>query len=116
MTHKEIEEYLLSFPNTWLDYPFGEGTSVYKVGHKETGEGKFFAIIADGSKPLRVSLKCDPQLAETLREKYETVLPGYHLNKRHWNTILCSGQLGDDEIKDLALLSYRLVTGDKVAK
>lgn len=110
MTHKELEEYLLSFPNTWLDFPFGEGTSVYKVGHQETGEGKLFAIIADDSKPLRLSLKCDPQLAVMLREKYESVLPGYHLNKKHWNTIICSGQLSDDEVKDLARLSYRLVT------
>jgi predicted DNA-binding protein (MmcQ/YjbR family) len=111
MTHKQIEEYLLSFPNTWLDFPFGEGTSVYKIGHKETGEGKMFAIIQDDSKPLRVSLKCDPQLAETLREKYETVIPGYHLNKKHWNTIICTGQLTDDEIKDLANHSYQLVSG-----
>lgn len=109
MTHKELEEYLLSFPNTWLDFPFGEGTSVYKIGHKETGEGKLFAIIAESSTPLRVSLKCDPQLAEVLREKYETVVPGYHLNKKHWNTIICSGQLSDVEIKDLARLSYDLV-------
>lgn len=109
MQHKELEEYLLSFPNAWLDFPFGEGTSVYKVGHKETGEGKLFAIIADSSKPLRVSLKCDPQLAVHLREKYESVQPGYHLNKKHWNTIICSGQLSDDEVKDLARLSYDLV-------
>lgn len=109
MTHKELEEFLLDFPKAWLDYPFGEGTSVYKVGDKEKGEGKLFAIIADDSHPLRVSLKCDPILAETLREKYETVLPGHHLNKKHWNTIVCSGQLGDDEIKDLARLSYDLV-------
>lgn len=112
MTHKEIETYLLSFSNTWLDYPFGEGTSVYKFGHKETGEGKMFAIIQDGSHPLRVSLKCDPVLAETLREKYETVVPGYHLNKKHWNTIICTGQLDDEEIKDLARLSYNLVAGN----
>lgn len=111
MTHKDMEEYLLSFPNTWLDFPFGEGTSVYKVGSKESGEGKLFAIIADDSKPLRISLKCDPVLAETLRERYETVLPGYHLNKKHWNTLICSGQLDDEEIKDLARLSYNLVTG-----
>lgn len=111
MTRKELEEYLLSFPNTWLDFPFGEDISVYKIGHKETGEGKLFAIISDKSKPLRVSLKCDPQLAEILREKYETVLPGYHLNKKHWNTIICSGQLPDEEIKSLALLSYNLVAG-----
>ncbi|HRJ06736.1 MAG TPA: MmcQ/YjbR family DNA-binding protein [Candidatus Saccharibacteria bacterium] len=109
MTHKELENYLLKFPDTWLDFPFGEGTSVYKVGDKEAGEGKLFAIIADGSDPLRVSLKCDPVLAESLREKYETVVPGYHLNKKHWNTIICSGQLRDDEIKDLARLSYDLV-------
>lgn len=114
MTHKELEDYLLSFPNTWLDFPFGEGTSVYKVGDKAANDGKMFALISDGSKPLRVSLKCDPQLAVTLREKYESVLPGYHLNKKHWNTIICSGQLTDDEVKDLALLSYRLVTEDKV--
>lgn len=111
MTHKELEGFLLSFPDAWLDFPFGEGTSVYKVGDKEAGEGKLFAIIVDGSKPLRVSLKCDPQLATTLREKYESVLPGYHLNKKHWNTIICSGQLSDDEVKDLARLSYQLVTG-----
>lgn len=110
MTHKELEEFLLSFPNTWLDYPFGEGTSVYKVGDKESGEGKLFALIADGSDPLRVSLKCDPLLAQNLREKYESVLPGYHLNKKHWNTIICTGQLSNDEILDLARLSYQLAT------
>jgi len=111
IAHKEFEQYLLSFPNSWLDFPFGEGTSVYKVGHKETGEGKIFAIIADDSHPLQVSLKCDPLLAKNLREKYESVMPGYHLNKNHWNTIVCSGQLEDDEIKDLARLSYNLVAG-----
>ena len=109
MTHKELESFLLSFPNAWLDFPFGEGTSVYKVGDKEQKTGKLFAIIADNSDPLNVSLKCDPLLAETLREKYESVQPGYHLNKKHWNTIVCSGQLEDDEVKDLARLSYNLV-------
>ncbi len=112
MTHKELEEYLLSFSGAWLDYPFGEGIAVYKHGQKDVpGENeKLFAIIAEDSSPLRVSLKCDPQLATLLREKYESVQPGYHLNKKHWNTIVCSGQLSDDEIKDLARLSYRLVT------
>jgi len=112
MTHKDFDEYLLTYPNTWLDFPFGEGTSVYKVGDKETNEGKLFALIDDGSNPLRISLKCDPLLAKNLREKYESVLPGYHLNKKHWNTIICSGQLTEDEIKDLIRLSYRLVTED----
>jgi predicted DNA-binding protein (MmcQ/YjbR family) len=112
MTHKEFEDYFLSFKNTWLDYPFGEGTSVYKYGDKEAGDGKMFAIIQDNSTPLRVSLRCDPQLAETLREKYETVLPGHHLNKKNWNTILCTGQLGEEELKDFVRLSYRLVSED----
>jgi predicted DNA-binding protein (MmcQ/YjbR family) len=112
MTHKEIEEYLLSFPNTWLDFPFGEETSVYKIGHKETGEGKMFALIQNDSKPLRLSLKCDPNLAEVLRDKYETVIPGYHLNKKHWNTILCTGQVPEDEIHDFIRLSYNLVAGN----
>lgn len=70
-----------------------------------------FALIAEGSEPLRVSVKCDPQLAEVLREKYETVLPGYHLNKKHWNTLILSGQLSEDEVKDFIRHSYNLVTG-----
>lgn len=114
MTHKEFEDYILKFSDVWLDYPFGEGTAVYKYGDKESG-GKIVAIVAEGSNPLRVSLKCDPVLAVNLREKYETVLPGYHLNKKHWNTIICSGQLTDDEVFDLARLSYRLVSGEQVA-
>lgn len=109
MTHKELHEYLLSFPNVWLDFPFGEEISVYKIGLKENGGGKMFALVADQSKPLRVSLKCDPLLAEKLREVYETVLPGYHLNKRHWNTIILSGQVPDDELRSMITLSYKLV-------
>lgn len=103
LTHKEAEEFILSMPNARLDYPFGEGVAVYKVNDK------MFALIREGSDPLRISLKCDPQLSEALREKYETVMPGYHLNKKHWNTILCTGQLSDQEIKDLIVHSYQLV-------
>ena len=103
-THKEVEKYLLSMPNARLDYPFGEGVAVYKV------KDKMFALVSEGSNPVRISLKCDPLLSETLREKYESVLPGYHLNKKHWNTIILSGQLSDQEVKDLILLSYNLVT------
>jgi predicted DNA-binding protein (MmcQ/YjbR family) len=110
MTRAELDEHLLSYPDTWLDFPFGEDTSVYKVGDKATGEGKFFAIIQDKTKPLQLSVKCDPQLAELLREKYETVVPGYHLNKKHWNTIICTGQVSDDELQDFIRLSYNLVT------
>ena len=69
-----------------------------------------FALIAEGSDPVRLSLKCDPQLATLLREKYETVLPGYHLNKKHWNTLILSGQLPWEEVQDLIRHSYILVT------
>ena len=90
-------------PRAVLDYPFGEDVAVYKV------KDKMFALIAEKKVPVRLSLKCDPLLAETLRRKYESVLPGYHLNKKHWNTIILSGQLNDQEVKDLILHSYNLV-------
>jgi predicted DNA-binding protein (MmcQ/YjbR family) len=102
--HKELENYILSMPNTRLEYPFGEGVAVYKTGDK------MFALVKEGSHPIQLSLKCDPLLAKTLREKYETVMPGYHLNKKHWNTVLMSGQLGWDEVQDLIRHSYLLVT------
>lgn len=101
----------MGFDGAWLDYPFGEGVAVYKVGHKDAGEEeKMFALIHENETPLRVSLKCDPLLAINLREKYDEVQPGYHLNKKHWNTIVCTGQLNDEEVKDLARHSYLLVT------
>lgn len=105
MTHKEVEEYLLAMPNTVLDYPFGEGVAVYKV------HDKMFALVAEGKEPVNLSLKCDPQLAIVLREKYETVMPGYHLNKKHWNTIVLTGQVPEEELLALIRHSYDLVTG-----
>ena len=101
MTHQQLEELLLSFPDAWLDYPFGEKVAVYKVGRKDAGQNeKMFALIAEDSKPLRVSLKCDPQLSLNLQRKYESVQSGFHLNKKHWITVICSGQLSDDELFD----------------
>ena len=111
MDHKQIESYLLELPEAWLDYPFGKEVAVYKVGTKNSENQKMFALIAEGSDPVRLSLKCDPELSKVLRDKYETVLPGYHLNKKHWNTIICSGQLQDEELKDLIRHSYLLVSG-----
>ena len=110
MNKKELHEYLLSFPRTRLDYPFGEGVAVYKVKLKNDDE-KMYALMAEGKEPINLSLKCDPQLALVLREKYESVLPGYHLSKKHWNTLVLSGQLEDDEVRDLVVHSYNLVTG-----
>jgi predicted DNA-binding protein (MmcQ/YjbR family) len=103
MTHKKVEEYLLSMPNAELDYPFGENIAVYKV------KDKMFALVTEKKMPVQLSLKCDPLLAETLRQKYDTVMPGYHLNKKHWNTILLTGQLEWDEIQGLIRHSYDLV-------
>lgn len=108
ITHEQLAEIILAMPEAWLDFPFGEDVYVYKYGRDNDGAGKMFALIAKDSSPVRLSLKCDPQLAEILREQYETVLPGYHLNKRHWNTIICSGQLDEDELRDLIRHSYEL--------
>ncbi len=103
ISHKELEDHLLAMPNAVLDYPFGEKVAVYKVG------GHMFALVQEGSMPVRLSLKCDPQLSKLLREKYESVMPGYHLNKKHWNTLLLSGQLPWDEVVGLIRHSYELV-------
>lgn len=105
MDHKTVEEYILSMPNARLDYPFGEGVAVYKV------DDKMFALIREGREPVNLSLKCDPQLSKVLRERFESVLPGYHLNKKHWNTLVLSGQLPWNEVQDLIRHSYQLVAG-----
>lgn len=105
MDHKTVEDYILSMPNAELDYPFGEGVAVYKTG------GKMFALIREGRTPVQLSLKCDPKLSEVLRERYDEVMPGYHLNKKHWNTLVLSGQLPWGEVKDLIRHSYDLVRG-----
>lgn len=107
MDHKTVEEFVLSMSNAKLDYPFGEDVAVYKVNDK------MFALIPEGKTPLSISLKCDPELAKVLRDKYETVLEGYHLNKKHWNTILLTGQLDWQEVSGLIVHSYNLVIGDK---
>lgn len=103
ITHQELETYILSMPNARLEYPFGESVAVYKTGDK------MFALVKEDSSPIQLSLKCDPQLAATLRERYESVMPGYHLSKKHWNTILLTGQLSWEEIQDLIRHSYQLV-------
>lgn len=105
MDHKTVEDYVLSMPNAVREYPFGEEVAVYKVADK------MFALIAENKSPVRISLKCDPLLAKTLREEYETVMEGYHLNKKHWNTIILTGQLPWEEVQSLILHSYNLVAG-----
>lgn len=111
MTHKELKEYLLSYPDSWVGHPFEKNMSAYKVGPKEGEKSTLFAVVEDESKPINVSLRCDPILAKSLRETYETIQAGRNLDRKHWNTIVCSGQLPDDQIKDLVRLSYNLAAG-----
>jgi predicted DNA-binding protein (MmcQ/YjbR family) len=104
MDHKSVEDYILTMPNAVREYPFGKDVAVYKVNDK------MFALMDEKKLPVNLSLKCDPLLAQTLREKYESVMPGYHLNKKHWNTMVLSGQLEWPEVQDLIRHSYQLVT------
>jgi predicted DNA-binding protein (MmcQ/YjbR family) len=98
-----LRRYCLSFPGSVETFPFGPEASVFKVA------GKMFALSQLAQRPLRVSLKCDPMLAEQLREAHAAVLPGYHLNKRHWNTVIIDGSLPEQMIKDMIEDSYDLV-------
>lgn len=104
MDRKVIEDYIMGMPNTRIDYPFGKEIAVYKV------EDKMFALLSENKHPLQLSLKCDPGLALVLREKYDEIMPGYHLNKKHWNTLVLAGQVPLDEVEDLIRHSYMLVT------
>ena len=85
------------------DFPFGPATSVFKVA------GKMFALSALDSTPLQVSVKCEPELAIGLRGSYPAIRPGYHLDKRHWNTITLDGSVPDELVRELIEDSYALV-------
>ena len=100
---EDLHRYTLSFPGSAETFPFGGETSVFKVA------GKMFALSRLGEDPLRISLKCEPDVAEQLRQAHAAVLPGYHLNKRHWNTVIIDGSLPDQMIKDMIEDSYDLV-------
>jgi predicted DNA-binding protein (MmcQ/YjbR family) len=103
MTSAELHRRCLSFPGTEETFPFGSETSVFKVA------GKMFALSRLAGTPLNVSLKCEPALAQDLRRTHAAVSPGYHLNKRHWNTVTIDGSLPDATIGDLIEDSYDLV-------
>lgn len=103
MTPAELRARLLAFAGSEETFPFGSETSVFKVA------GKMFALSQLGADSLRVSLKCEPQIAETLRAAHAAVLPGYHLNKRHWNTVVIDGSLPDQMVWDMIEDSYDLV-------
>jgi predicted DNA-binding protein (MmcQ/YjbR family) len=90
-------------PGAAEDYPFGDEVAVFKVA------GRMFALVSLGPAPGSVSLKCDPGLAVGLRGRYAAITPGYHLNKRHWNTVTLDGSVSDDEVLELVDHSYDLV-------
>jgi predicted DNA-binding protein (MmcQ/YjbR family) len=103
MTPAELRDHLLSYAGAEETFPFGAATSVFKVS------GKMFALSQLGADSLRVSLKCEPRLAEALRAAHPEVIPGYHLNKRHWNTVSIDGSLSAPMIKNMIEDSYDLV-------
>jgi predicted DNA-binding protein (MmcQ/YjbR family) len=103
MTPDELRSLCLSFRETEETFPFGPKPSVFKVA------GKMFALSQLSESPLRISLKCEPELAEQLRQAYTAVAPGYHLNKRHWNTVIVDGSLPDEMIRNMVEDSYDLV-------
>jgi predicted DNA-binding protein (MmcQ/YjbR family) len=97
-----IREYCLAKPEVSEGFPFGENTLVLKV------KGKIFAL-ANLDGDLSINLKCEPAFALELREKYPSVIPGYHMNKKHWNTVLIDGSIPDSEIFSWIDHSYSLV-------
>ena len=103
MNYDDARNYLLGCPEAWEDYPFGPGVAVLKV------QNKMFATLATEDGVARMNLKCDPNEALMLRDIFEAVLPGYHMNKRHWNTVLLDDSIPKSEIERMIDNSYALV-------
>ncbi len=102
MNIEEFRDYCLSFPGTTEDTPFDEDTLVFKV------MGKMFALTSM-SEYSGINLKCDPEVALELREQYPAVQPGYHMSKKHWNTVETDGSIPNDLLKEWVRDSYDLV-------
>ncbi|TAK13240.1 MAG: MmcQ/YjbR family DNA-binding protein [Anaerolineae bacterium] len=103
LTYGDIDRYCLSLPGAALTYPFDFETPVFKVG------GKMFALYGITNDPPQLNLKCDPDDAEALRSQYPAIRPGFHMNKKHWNTIVLDGSLSDALVRELIDHSYALV-------
>jgi predicted DNA-binding protein (MmcQ/YjbR family) len=103
MTPAQLRRFCLAQQGAREEFPFGPETSVFKV------RGRMFALAALKRKPLKVSVKCEPELGEQLRGSYEEIEPGYHLNKRHWLTITCGGVADDELVRELIAGSHELV-------
>jgi predicted DNA-binding protein (MmcQ/YjbR family) len=102
-TRDQVLERCGRFPGAVEDYPFGDGVAVFKVG------GRMFAVVSLDGDPGSMNLKCDQGLALELRAMYPAVRPGYHQNKRHWNTVELDGSIDDDELIEMIEHSYELV-------
>jgi predicted DNA-binding protein (MmcQ/YjbR family) len=105
MTRARLRQLCLGLADAREEFPFRPDLSVFKVGEK------MFALSALSEKPLSVSVKCDPELGEQLRATYPSIVPGYHLNKRHWLTITIDNSVPDALVTDLVNGSYELVAG-----
>ena len=103
MNLENLKSYLKSKKGSSEDYPFGPDTLVVKVG------GKMFSLFGEEDNPIRMNLKCDPNEAIILRDMFDSVIPGYHMNKEHWNTVILNGTIPDEEIRKMIDESYRLV-------
>ncbi len=106
----QLREYCLSKPGAEESTPFGPDNLVFKVG------GKIFLITDFESSPLRFNVKCDPALAIELREEFSCVQPGYHMNKKHWNTIIADGSVNKKLLQSWVDHSYELVGKRKTGK
>jgi predicted DNA-binding protein (MmcQ/YjbR family) len=103
---EQIREHLLAHPETTEETPFGPEVLVYKVA------GKMFATLTPEDVPVRMNLKCDPDRALSLRDEYDAILPGYHMNKRHWNTLNLDGSLPAPFVRELIDHSFdRVLAG-----
>lgn len=103
MNIEELRDYVLTLKSVEESFPFGEDTIVFK------NNNKIFLLVSLSSIPLQFNVKCDPEKAVELREQYSCILPGYHMNKKHWNTIIVDGSLNNSQLKDLIKDSYSLV-------
>lgn len=103
MNAEEIREYCLSKKAVEESFPFDNDTLVFKTG------GKIFLLLSLTSKPIQFNAKSDPAKAIELREKYSSIIPGYHMNKTHWNTVICDGSLSKKLVFELVDNSYTLI-------
>ena len=106
MDYHAVRAYCAGKPGTVEDFPFGPDTLVFKV------KGKMFALMGAAPQqdgPSTINLKCDPELAEVLRQTFAAVTPGYHMNKRHWNTVVLDGTVPEPDLLDMIDNSYALV-------